>query len=131
MAFKDECKIMKIKATPKIRRAASFLESKGMKFCVDFGWENAERVAKREYGFRAVDPSIKTLNGMVLRLLRDHQWWTPYDLCDQILAKYAILVSDASITSRLRDLRKPQYGFHLIEKRRIVDSNAYEYRLGK
>ncbi len=131
MSFKDECKSMKINTTQEQKRSAEFLERKGKKFLVDFGYGNCVGIAKREFGFRAVDPSIKTLNGMVLRLLRDHQWWTPYDLCDQILAKYAILVSDSSITARLRDLRHPEYGFHLIEKRRIVDSNAYEYRLGK
>ena len=130
MSFKDECKSMGIKTTPQMRRAAAFLESKGMKFPVNFGWENAERYA-REWGFSSVDPDIKTLNGMVLRLLRDHQWWTPWDLCDNLLAHKNLLVSDSSITSRLRDLRKPQYGFHLIEKRRIVNSYAFEYRLGK
>ena len=120
MSFKDECKSMGIKTTPQMRRAAAFLESKGMKFPVNFGWENAERYA-REWGFSSVDPDIKTLNGMVLRLLRDHQWWTPWDLCDNLLAHKNLLVSDASITARLRDLRKPEFGGHIIEKRRIVD----------
>jgi hypothetical protein len=131
MSFKDECKSMGIKTTPQQRRAAEFLEGKGYKYYCQFGWGNAEEVARRDFGFRASDPDIKTLNGKVIRLLRDHQYWTPWDLCDNILAKYAILVSDASVTSRIRDLRKPRFGAHIIDKRRIVDSNAYKYRLKK
>jgi hypothetical protein len=131
MSFKEECKSMGIKTTPQQRRAALFLENCGYIFCADFGWGNAEEVARRDFGFRVADPDIKTLNGKVIRLLRDHQYWTPWDLCDNILAKYAILVSDASVTSRIRDLRKPRFGAHIIDKRRIVDSNAYEYRLRK
>lgn len=131
MTMKEYCKAYKVKVSPEVKRADAFLTRKGYRFLIEYGTENAVQVARDGFGFRAADPSIKSLNGMVLRLLRDHQWWTPYDLCDQILAKYAILVSDSSITARLRDLRHPEYGFHLIEKRRIVNSNAYEYRLGK
>jgi hypothetical protein len=131
MSFKDECKRMGIKTTPQQRRAALFLENCGYIFCADFGWGNAEEVARRDFGFRASDPDIKTLNGKVLRLLRDHQWWTIWDICDTILAQNAILSSDASISARVRDLRKPRFGCHLIEKRRIENSSAFEYRLMK
>jgi hypothetical protein len=37
--------------------------------------------------------------------------------------------SEASVSARLRDLRKPKYGGHVVERRR-VEGGLYEYRLG-
>lgn len=37
---------------------------------------------------------------------------------------------EASISARLRDFRKPQYGGHVIDKRRVEDGGGtWEYRL--
>lgn len=78
-------------------------------------------------------PSVKTLVGMVLSILSDDpsRYWTPWELCDRILFVYKIKISDSSSTARIRDLRKAQYGSHIIEKRIREGSRAYEYRLGK
>jgi hypothetical protein len=74
-------------------------------------------------------PHVDTLNGIVLRLLQDGGWWTPWGLCNWIASNTGYLISDSSATARIRDLRKPQYGSHVIEKRRPENSNAFEYRL--
>jgi len=76
--------------------------------------------------------SILTLNGMVYGILRQSgDWWAPWELCNAILSRHGVKVSDSSITARLRDLRKPRYGGHMIEKRRREGSKAFEYRLGR
>jgi hypothetical protein len=68
---------------------------------------------------------------MVYDILRGSgEWWAPWELCNAILSRYALKVSDSSITARLRDLRKPQYGGHSIDKRRREGSAAFEYRIG-
>ncbi len=123
------CKEHKVKVSPQVKRASDFLESKGYDFCVDFGYDNAEQKAKDLYGFKAADPDRKTLNGMVLSLMRNHGWWSPWHLQESIKTKHFVYVCDSSVKSRIRDLRLPEYGCHLIEKRRIVDSNAFEYML--
>lgn len=130
--MKQWCKTLNLRPYSSARRAGAFLESKGKRFRVDFGTDNAESVARSKYDFRA-DVSIKTLNGRVLRFLRirNSGWWTPAELISKYLTEYGVMVSDSSITARIRDLRKPRYGAHVIEKRRREGSNAYEYRLKK
>jgi hypothetical protein len=123
------CKENNVKVSSQVKRAADFLESKGYEFLVDFGYENAEQKAKEMYNFKAADPDRKTLNGIVLRLMRNHEWWIPWRLQAFIKEKENVFVCDSSVKSRIRDLRLPEYGCHVIEKRRIVDSNAWEYRL--
>jgi hypothetical protein len=58
----------------------------------------------------------------VLAYLRDGQWHT--------LSQIASYTKDpeASVSARLRDLRKPQFGSYLIE-RRYVRRGLHEYRL--
>jgi hypothetical protein len=50
------------------------------------------------------------------------KWWTLRRLSVETSA------SEASVSARLRDLRKPQYGGHTIERRR-AHGGLYEYRL--
>jgi hypothetical protein len=127
--LKEWCKENKIKVSPQVKRAADFLESKGYDFLVDFGYENAEKIAREKYNFNAVEPSRKTLNGMVLRIMRGKGWMTPWAIQASLKVATGVHVCDSSVKSRIRDLRLPEYGCHLIDKRKIVDSNAYEYRL--
>jgi hypothetical protein len=58
----------------------------------------------------------------VLARLRDGEWWT--------LRRLAQATGDpeASISARLRDLRKERFGSHLIE-RRYVERGLFQYRL--
>jgi hypothetical protein len=126
--LQEWCKENNVKVSPQVKRAADFLESKGYDFLVDFGYENAEKIAREKYNFNAVEPSRKTLNGMVLRIMHGNRWMTPWAIQTKII-QGGHFVCDSSVKSRIRDLRLPEYGCHLIDKRKIVDSNAYEYRL--
>jgi hypothetical protein len=83
-----------------------------------------------ELPFAANEPTVNTLNAWVLEFLREFQWNMPHELCSLVCCRHHVIVSDSSITARLRDLRKPRYGAHVIEKRRRANSSAYEYRLG-
>ena len=52
----------------------------------------------------------------------DHEWHTLYGL------SLTTLAPEASVSARLRDLRKQKYGAHTIERRHI-GSGLWEYRL--
>jgi hypothetical protein len=58
----------------------------------------------------------------VLARLRDGEWWT--------LGRLAAATGDpeASISARLRDLRKAKFGSHVIE-REYVERGLWRYRL--
>lgn len=70
----------------------------------------------------------KRLTGQLHRVkdaMKSGEWFT--------LAKLEALVggSQAGISARIRDLRKPWAGSHTIEKERIKDSGLWRYRLVK
>ena len=89
-------------------------------------------MTQTDFDFDPKGPTTGTLNAWVLLLLRcGGRWWMPQELCRAILRTHKVMVSDSSITARLRDLRKPRYGSHVIEKRIRAGSRAYEYRLVK
>ncbi len=60
----------------------------------------------------------------VLHAMQDGGWW--------VLAQLSAATGDpeASVSARIRDLRKPKFGGHLVE-RRYVSSGLWEYRLVK
>jgi len=41
MPFNDACRLLNLEVAPEIADACRFLESRGQRFCVDFGFENA------------------------------------------------------------------------------------------
>jgi hypothetical protein len=82
-----------------------------------------------ELCFDAPEPSAKTLCGIVLAYLRDGKWVMPWELCAAILHDHKIMVSDSSLTARIRQLRNADYGGHIIEKRIREGSRGYEYRM--
>jgi hypothetical protein len=53
MTLAEYCRIMQVKyedePSYEVVLAASYLEARGFKFCVDFGFENALKIAEREY----------------------------------------------------------------------------------
>lgn len=64
----------------------------------------------------------RRLTGQLLRVwevVRNGQWYT--------LAGLEILTGDpqASISSRLRDLRKPRFGGYVVERRRVLGTHEY------
>lgn len=73
-------------------------------------------------------PQAQSLNDRIFAVLRAGVWWTPFEICTHLLMQ-GLMISDATCTARLRDLRKAQYGSHVIEKRQRVGSRAFEYRM--
>lgn len=62
----------------------------------------------------------------VVAIMRDGQWRT--------LAEIAELVNapEASVSARLRDLRKPRFGAWTVERMRVADGNGlHQYRVVK
>lgn len=57
----------------------------------------------------------------------DYDWWTIQELADKMPG-----ATEASISARIRDLRKPRFGGYLVERRRRggPPSGCWEYRLG-
>jgi len=66
---------------------------------------------------------LKTLLGRVFRFMLDNRWHTLPEIQRQCGG------SEASVSARLRDLRKPRFGAHEIERRRSVRGALFEYRL--
>jgi hypothetical protein len=58
----------------------------------------------------------------VFRLMRDGQWRTLSEIAR------AVEGSEAGVSARLRDLRKPRFGGHGVERRR-VSGGLWEYRM--
>jgi len=66
------------------------------------------------------------LTGQLARVrafMADGKWWG--------LATLAIAAggTEASVSARLRDLRKSKYGSHIIDRRRIGTSGLFQYRM--
>lgn len=53
--------------------------------------------------------------------MRDGQWRTLYEIA------HATGCTTQSVSARLRDLRKPRYGSHPVERRR-VSAGVFQYR---
>lgn len=73
------------------------------------------------------DPALdgERLNTQLHRVydvLRDHAWHTLPELREKCGG------SDAALSARIRDLRKPRFGFHTIESRRVREG-LWAYRL--
>lgn len=68
-------------------------------------------------------PRLNEQARRVYDLMADRQWRT--------LAQIAEATGDpeASVSARLRDLRKIRFGGHTVERRRSLDSAVHEYRL--
>lgn len=58
----------------------------------------------------------------VLYLLSDGGWWTLAELADELDA------GEATVGARVRDLRKQQFGGHVIRTRRAGNETRYQLR---
>jgi hypothetical protein len=65
---------------------------------------------------------LRTQLEAVLALMQDGQWHTLREIADRVVG------SEASVSARLRDLRKEKWGSHTIE-RRFVKDGLFSYRL--
>jgi hypothetical protein len=59
------------------------------------------------------------------------QWWTLNELAAAVESAMGRRVSEASISARLRDLRKPQFGGYIVLRRAVGGSGhgLFEYRV--
>lgn len=74
----------------------------------------------------AVDFNPELLNKQmkaVYKVVKNGKWITLADLSAKANA------SEASVSARLRDFRKPQYGSMTVERRHVKGTGRYEYRL--
>ena len=75
----------------------------------------------------------RRLTGQALRVWESltaapGQWWTLAALRLHLLGRYCAHDTEAAISARLRDLRKPSHGAHVVERRRRT-GGLFEYRL--
>jgi len=66
-------------------------------------------------------------HGAVKQALSDGGWWTLTELREH-LAAFGIVASEAGVSARIRDLRKPRFGSHNIVRKR-VGSGLFAYCL--
>lgn len=90
----------------------------------------AKKDAAADFDGATYDPAkdkkrLRRQLGKVFEAMRDGQWKT--------LPRLAGIVcrSEASISARIRDLRKPKFGSYVVERRRLgrAESGLFEYRL--
>lgn len=64
----------------------------------------------------------------IIRTVLSGRWLAPHDI-GQRLWNAGCPISPESVTARVRDLRKPQYGRHTVDKRRRKGTTYYEYSI--
>ena len=75
---------------------------------------------------QTVTEDPKSLREKVYELMDIFEWLTVWEINEMLPKNY----SDSTITARIRDLRKPQYGGHTVTKRlRNGSSRTREYKL--
>ena len=59
----------------------------------------------------------------VYKVMRDGDWWALHEIAEHTGDP------EASVSARLRDLRKPKFGGFTINRRRRNDAGLFEYQL--
>lgn len=59
----------------------------------------------------------------VMALMRDGKWRTLQDIAVQVGG------SEAGVSARLRDLRKPAHGAHRVEREKKTEGGLWQYRV--
>lgn len=60
--------------------------------------------------------------------MQEGHWFTPYEVKGIIMHRYEKQMSDASITARMRDLRKQRFGGYTIDRRQREGTRSFEYK---
>ena len=60
--------------------------------------------------------------------MKKKQWHTLRTLQATLFREYALQSSEASVSARLRDLRKPKFGSHTVERKRLT-GGLWAYRI--
>ena len=76
-----------------------------------------------------VRPAKPSLCDVVLDLMRDKGWWTIWGLQRAIESREGKHYMETTLSSRVRDLRKVEYGSHEIESRPRTEGGGWEFRL--
>ena len=71
---------------------------------------------------------LKKQLGRVYDVMNDGWWMTLLEIQDWSRTRHNTFDPEASISARLRDLRKPKFGGYNIERRRRTNG-TWEYRL--
>lgn len=74
-------------------------------------------------------PRLTTQLERVLCVMLDHNWHRLAEIVQKINYPPYEHASEAGVSARLRDLRKPRFGGYIIERRRVKEAGLYEYRL--
>jgi hypothetical protein len=72
-----------------------------------------------EFDFERLNKQMKK----VYLVMKDGEWRTLFELSSETGSP------EASVSARLRDLRKVKFGAFNVERRRIAESGLYEYRV--
>lgn len=67
----------------------------------------------------------------VLSVMQDGDWHTLAEIVERVSYPPYDRASEAGVSARLRDMRKPRFGGYHIERRRVKDAGLYEYRAVK
>lgn len=65
----------------------------------------------------------------VLSVMQDGEWHTLQEIVIKISYPPYDQASEAGVSARLRDMRKPRFGGHVIHRRRKADGGLFEYRM--
>jgi CYTH domain-containing protein len=74
-------------------------------------------------------PKGRSILGAVYALMADEGWRTLLQIRDGLSMYGVKYVSETTVSARIRDLRKLQYGAFTVERRKRHESRQYEYRL--
>lgn len=86
-----------------------------------------------QFDGKTYDPALdedrlRTQLGRVYELMLDGDWYQLSWIKNLIDYSYLTNCSEAGISARIRDLRKPKFGNYVIERRR-VEGGLWEYRM--
>lgn len=65
----------------------------------------------------------------VKAIMLDGEWRTFDKIKSHLALCYSLSASEASISARLRDLRKPKFGGFTVERKRMRESGLWAYRV--
>ncbi len=77
-------------------------------------------------------PRLATQSQHIKRLMSDGRWRTFAEIREALLVNHAVFTSEAGVSARLRELRKPSHGAWIVDRTRISDGIwAYRMRAGE
>lgn len=89
--------------------------------------QQADLWSQRIHAYAERKPMGRQLKA-VRDILSDGDWWT-FDRLKVSMLNSGIGISEAGVSARLRDLRKPCYGGHVIDRRATGRKGIFEYKM--